>query len=206
MNDISHQVALRNVTPIAENQYVPPVGQHQYPIDRRQSIRGVRPSASFQSHPFGLKDPVYVLDPQKSQVSLHNEVVGGDDLSNVRSLPMYSSQWPPNATLLGRNSQEIRGNMQNANNSFTASNDARLHYDNKVSRLDSGAPAMPWHAKHTARKVSWQDSDFNKGHAVYVAGFPMEDSTRDKLEELFSECGDIFHVKVLAEKSCAFIK
>jgi hypothetical protein len=206
MNDSSHPVAQRNITAVTETHFIPPVGRHQFPGDRRQSIRIVRPSGSFQGHPLGFKDPVYVLDPQKPHGSPQNDIVGLDSSRRVQSIPTYPSQWLQNANFEGQNSRDVRGDLQNANTTYVVSNDARLHYDNRPSRPECGAPTtIPWHPKHTARKVSWQEKGSNRDNTVFVAGFLVESPARQWLEELFSVCGDIIHLHVLDLKPCAFI-
>lgn len=201
-----HQLALRNVPKIAENQCVALDGYHQCANDRRQSARGGRPLESIRRQPPVSKNPVYVLDPQKSLMSLHKEAFGVEGSNYIRKSPIYSSQRPQNVSFQRRNSQDRREDMQYANHKFLMSNDARFHHNGRINPVDGCAISMPKeHFKHIARKISWPESDFNNVRTVYVTGFPVEASSGHHLEKLFSECGEIINISVIDEKFCAFI-
>jgi hypothetical protein len=201
-----HQVALRNVPRISEHNYVPLDGYHQFTSDRRQSARGGRPLESIQRQPPVSKDPVYVLDPQKSLMSLHKEAFGVEGSNYIRPSPVYSSQRPQNVSFQGRNSLDRREDMPYANHAFIMSNDARFHHYGRLNPVDGGDRSMPReHFKHTARKISWPESDFNKVRTIYVTGFLVEASSGHYLEKLFSECGEIIDISVIDEKFYAFI-
>jgi hypothetical protein len=201
-----HQVTIRNVPRIAENHYVPLDGYHKFMTNRRQSARGGRPLGSFPRQPPVPKGPVYVLDPKKSLVTLHTEAFGVEGVNYTRTSPVYASQRTQNVSFQRRNSRGRREDMQYANHTFVMSNDARFHRDGRFNPVDSGAHSMPReHFKHTARKISWPESDFNKVRSVFVTGFLVETSAEHYLENLFSECGEITNVSVFDEKFYAFI-
>jgi hypothetical protein len=201
-----HQLAQKNVLRITENHYIPLDGYHQFTNERRQSARGGRPLESTQRQPPVSKDPVYVLDPQKSLMSLHKEAFGVEGSNYIRTSPIYSSQRPQSISFQGRSSQDRRENMQYANHTFIISNDTKFCYNGRFNHVDGGARSMPReHFKHTARKISWPESDLNKVRSVYVTGFHVEASSRRYLEKLFSECGEIIDISVIDEKFCAFI-
>jgi hypothetical protein len=201
-----HKVALRNIPRIAENHYVPLDDYQQFANDRRQSARGGRPLESIQRQPSVPNDPVYVLNPHKSLMSLHKEAFGVDGSNYIRMSPIYSSKRPRNVGFQRRSSQDRRGDMQYANHTFIISNDARFRDNGIFHPLDGSARSIPReHFKHIARKISWPESDFNKVRTVYVTGFLVEASAGHYLEKLFSDCGEIINVNVVDEKFCAFI-
>lgn len=205
-NDSSHQVALKKAAGVTETNFVPRDSRHQLLIDQQQSVRGARPLGTFHRQHHGFKGPVYILDTQKSYVSLQNEVVGVERPNSVRSFSMYPSQPSWNANFPERNPQDVPRDTQYPSTSFGMSNHIRSHYDDRFSRPDGGIQTMSSrHSKHTSRRISWPENDFNRTNTVFVVGFPMGGTVGNWLEKLFSECGDITNVNVLHEKYCAFI-
>ncbi len=199
-------MALSNGLSIAESHYVPPEGYYNSTNDRRQSARGGHPHGPVQRQPSLSKDPVYVLDPQKSLMSLHKEAFGVQGRNYTRTSPVYPSQRPQSINFQGRNSQDRREEMQYFNNTIIMSNDARFHHDGRFNPINGSTRSIPReNFKHAARKISWPESDFNKVRTVYINGFPTEQSSRFYLEKLFSECGEIINVSVFDEKFFAFI-
>jgi hypothetical protein len=203
-HETSHEAVPRNGPTFADNHYTPPDCYYQFTTDRRQSAG--HSHGSLQRQISLPKDPVYVLDSQKSLVSLHKEAFGVQGGNYTRRSPSYSSQRPQNINFQGRNPQDRREDLHYPNQTVIMSNDARFYYERRFGPVDGGARSMPRETfKHTSRKISWPESDFNKVRTVHVTGFPVEPSLGYYLEKLFSECGEVTTVSVADERSYAFI-
>jgi hypothetical protein len=200
-----HQVS-RKDSNIAGNLYFLPKSFPHFNNDQSQNPHGNYSPAYVHKRYFTPKEPVYFLNPQKSLLNLHKEafgVQGGD----FRISQVYPTQSLQNASLQVLQPYENREYAQYSNYTFPFSNDGRSHYDKRSFAFGGSARSIPQnYFKQSAHRNSWPDSNFNKVRDIVVVGFPIETSSENSLEKLFSECGEIISVNVVDEKFCAFIR
>jgi hypothetical protein len=201
-----YPVAPKNGPNTVDNHYIPPDGYYQVTTDQRRGAHAGNSYEYLQRQPSFSKDPVYMLNPPKTLMSLHKEAFGVQSGNYARTSPSYSAQLSQNVSIHGGNSQDRREDLQSPNQIIIVSNDARLHCNGRFNSIDGGTRSKTRESfKQSSRKISWPESDFNKIRTVYVDGFPIEASSGYHLEKLFSECGEVTVVSVIDEKSYAFI-
>lgn len=205
-HETSHPAAPRNCPDSAENHYVLPDGYDHFTTDRRQSTHAGHSHRSLRRQLSMSKDPVYMLNPQRSLMSLHKEAFGVQGGIFTRTSPGHSSQQPQSIKVRGRNSQGYQEELHYLNQRVMVSNDARSHYVGRLNPAQGNARLSPLEGfKPTSRKTSWPESEFSKVRTVFVTGFPIEAASTCYLERLFSECGEITTISVIEERFYAFI-